>query len=319
MSEPAVRTVELTKRFGRRTAVSALDLEVPRGRIFGFLGPNGAGKTTTIKLLTGLYRPTTGSASVLGFDTVRQRDRVQGHIGYLPGDFAGYADHTGARFLGLIGALRGGVDRDYVDQLAERLHVDLDRRLGTLSHGNRQKIGIIQAFMNRPALIILDEPTNGLDPLVQREFLSMLREERDAGNTVLLSSHVLSEVAAVADAVAIIDNGTLLTVRSMSELHADSSRRVDLRFDDQVPVVVLRNAPGVQSVHVSGLVAEVSVRGSLAELFKSAAPYGVVDVRTHESDLADVFLGYYKPEGGDDAQRLSQGSLGPTQEPSRLG
>lgn len=256
---------------------------------------------------------------MLGFDTVRQRDLVQGHIGYLPGNFAGYDDHTGARFLGLIGALRGGVDQRHVDELADRLHVDLERRLGTLSHGNRQKIGIIQAFMNRPELLILDEPTNGLDPLVQREFLAMLREERDAGNTVLLSSHVLSEVAAVADTVAIIDNGTLLTVRSMSELDTESVRRVALRFDDQVPVVVLRNAPGVQDLHVSGLVAEVSVRGSLADLFKVAAPYGVVDVHTHESDLADVFLGYYAPEGGNDAKHVPQGGLGPAQEPSRLG
>ena len=234
-TEEAVRTVGLTKTFGSRAAVADLDLVVRRGSIFGYLGPNGAGKTTTIKLLTGLYRPTAGRATVLGTDVAADRDAVQARIGYLPGDFAGYPDHTGRRFLTLLGSLRGGVDGHYVHELAERFHLDLDRRLGTLSHGNRQKVGIIQAFMHRPDLVVLDEPTNGLDPLMQHEFLSLLRETRAAGATVLLSSHVLSEVSAVADDVGILAEGRLLATRSMSRLREESARRIDLRFRTRCP------------------------------------------------------------------------------------
>jgi len=316
----AVQTIALTKRFGRRTALDRVDLDVPVGSVFGYLGPNGAGKTTTIKLLAGLYRPSAGRALVLGQDTVLDRDVVQGTIGYLPGDFTGYADHTGERFLGFIGALRGGIDWDHVHLLAERFDIDLSRRLGHLSHGNRQKIGIIQAFMHKPRLLLLDEPTNGLDPLMQREFLSLLRETRARGGTVLLSSHVLSEVSAVADTIGIISEGRLLAVRSMTQLHADAVRRVDLTFAEAVPVGALRRAAGVRAVDVSGQVAQVAISGSLAELVQAAAPYRVVDVQTHETDLSDVFLGYYSKNGADrDDVGLHQGTLGPAQDVARVG
>jgi ABC-2 type transport system ATP-binding protein len=317
--EHAVQTSGLTKHFGGRVALQDLDLEVPVGSVFGYLGPNGAGKTTTIKLLAGLYRPTAGGAIVLGADVCAQRDTVQGRIGYLPGDFAGYADHTGRRLIGLLGALRGGIDWKQVGELAERFGVDLDRRLGTLSHGNRQKIGIIQAFMGRPELLILDEPTQGLDPLMQREFLALLRETASSGRTVLLSSHVLSEVEAIADTVAILDEGRLLTTRSMAQLHAEAVRRVELRFDDQVPIAALQKAAGVRRVEVVGLVAHVTITGSMAHLFRAAAPYGVVDAITHETDLADVFLGFYKEGGEGDAKHLREGAVGPTAESAHLG
>jgi beta-exotoxin I transport system ATP-binding protein len=314
----AVQTVGLSKRFGRRTALRDLDLSVPKGTIFGYLGPNGAGKTTTIKLLVGLYRPSAGRSVVLGTDVMAGRDRVQSRIGYLPGDFTGYRDHTGERFLHLIGSLRGGVDRVYIRELADRFSVDLSRRLGTLSHGNRQKVGIIMAFMNRPDLLLLDEPTNGLDPLMQRQFLDLLRETRDSGRTVLLSSHVLSEVSAVADHVGILSEGSLLAVRSMAQLHAEAVRRVDLTFDDDVPVGAIRTAGGVREVEVSGLTARVSLTGSMAELVRLVAPYGVVDISTHERDLSDVFMSYY--EGGTaDAHRVPQGAVGSAQGPARLG
>lgn len=318
--EHAVRTTGLTKFFGRRAALRELDLEVPVGSVFGYLGPNGAGKTTTIKLLAGLYRPTAGRAVVLGADVATERDRVQGRIGYLPGDFTGYADHTGRRLIGLLGALRGGVDWRHVGELAERFDVELDRRLGTLSHGNRQKIGIIQAFMGSPELLILDEPTQGLDPLMQREFLALLRETAASGRTVLLSSHVLSEVEAIADTVAILDEGRLLATRSMAELHAEAVRRVELRFDDLVPLAAIQQAAGVGRAEVVGQVAHVTVTGSMAELFRVAAPYGVVEVTTHETDLADLFLGFYK-QGGEEggAKHLREGAVGPATKPSRVG
>lgn len=307
----AVRTARLTKRFGARTAVDAVDLVVPTGSVVGYLGPNGAGKTTTLKIVAGLWRPTSGTASVLGMDVVRDRDRVQRRIGYLPGDFTGYPGMTGHQLLRLLGRLRGGLDEVLTAQLAERFAVDLDRRLGTLSHGNRQKVGIIQAFMHRPELLILDEPTTGLDPLMQREFLGLVREARDAGATVLLSSHVLSEVAALADHVAVIDSGKLRLSLPVADLLTRAVRQIDLTFTQPVPVRELEHAGGVHSVALTApRTARVAVGGSTADLLRTATPYGVSDIRTHEPDLADVFLGLYdRPEDSDD-QHLQQGALG---------
>jgi ABC-2 type transport system ATP-binding protein len=310
--EHAVRTTGLTKRFGDRYALRDLDLQVPTGCVFGYLGPNGAGKTTTIKLLAGLWRPTAGSATVLGVDVSEHRDAVQRRVGYLPGDFAGYPDMTGRQLLGLLGALRGGADWHSVTGLSERFDLELDRRIGTLSHGNRQKIGIVQAFMGRPELLILDEPTQGLDPLMQREFLRLLRETRDQGCTVLLSSHVLSEVEEIADMVGILDQGRLLATRSMVQLHADAVRRVDLRFEHEPPVQALRSAAGVRTVDVVGTTAHVTVTGSMAELLRAAAPHGVADATTHETDLADLFLGFYDERGDvPRAEHLREGAVGP--------
>ena len=317
---PAIRTSGLSKRFGSREALHELDLVVPQGTVFGYLGPNGAGKTTTIKLLVGLYRPSAGNATVLGRDVATDRDAVQSLIGYLPGDFTGYPDMSGRRFLSLIGSLRGHLDWPHVASLADRFDIDLDRRIGTLSHGNRQKIGIIQAFMNRPELLILDEPTSGLDPLMQREFLKLVKESQASGWTVLLSSHVLSEVAAVADRVGILNEGKLLAVKAMDDLRADAIRQVDLRFDDHVPAEPLRRSRGVVEVDVHGLTAHVSINGPMTELIRSAAPYGVVDVVSHETDLADIFLSYYGQKGeADDPKHLRESQVGPAKDAARLG
>jgi ABC-2 type transport system ATP-binding protein len=317
---PAIHTSGLSKRFGRREALHELDLLVPQGSVFGYLGPNGAGKTTTIKLLAGLYRPSAGSARVLGRDVAAGRDAVQSLIGYLPGDFTGYPEMTGRRFLSLIGSLRGQLDWPHVTSLADRFDIDLDRRIGTLSHGNRQKVGIIHAFMSRPQLLVLDEPTSGLDPLMQREFLALVRETQASGRAVLLSSHVLSEVAAVADTVGILNEGRLLAVRTLDDLRANAARHVELRFDDHVPAEPLRRARGVGRVEVSGLTAHVTVTGPMTELIRAAAPYGVVDVVTHETDLADVFLGYYGLKGeARDPQRVHQSHVGPATDAARLG
>ncbi|WP_202867927.1 ABC transporter ATP-binding protein [Kribbella pittospori] len=213
-----IRTRRLTKRFGHRTALDGLDLDVPAGMILGCLGPNGAGKTTTIRLLAGLIRPTSGSAMVFGFDAADQYDAIQRRIGYLPGDFVAYPDLTGRQYLSYFAHLYGGVERKRIELLAKRFDLDLAVRIGALSRGNRQKVGILQAFMHEPELLILDEPTAGLDPLMQREFRTLLRETRDAGRTVFLSSHVMSEVEAVADTVAILRAGQLVTTQSVQDL-----------------------------------------------------------------------------------------------------
>lgn len=296
--EPVVRTHQLTKHYGRTIALESLDLVVPPGIVFGCLGPNGAGKTTTIRLLAGLLRPTGGRAEVLGLDTVHEADHVQSRIGYLPGSFTAYAELTGEQYLRYLGELRGGVDPKRVGLLAKRLELDLTRRIGTLSHGNRQKVGIVQAFMNDPELLILDEPTIGLDPLMQREFLELVREARDAGRTVFLSSHILSEVEAVADVVGILRQGRLIVVESVDGLKAKALRRIDLTFADQPPAAVLRTVPGVREVHTSDAIAHLVVEGSTADLVAALAPYRVDDVVSHEADLEEIFLAYYATAEG---------------------
>ena len=294
--EPVVRTRELTKHYGRTVALESLDLEVPPGIVFGCLGPNGAGKTTAIRLLVGLLRPTRGHVEVLGTDATRHADDVQSRVGYLPGDFTAYPDLTGEQYLRYIGNLRGGVDADVVRLLAKRFELDLDRRIVALSHGNRQKVGIVQAFMSEPELLILDEPTSGLDPLMQREFLALVREVRDAGRTVFLSSHILSEVEAVADVVGILRRGHLVVVDEVEQLKRRALRRVDLHFAAPPPTRALAAVPGVQEVRVDGATAQVVVEGSMAELITTLAHYRVDDIVSHEADLEEVFLAHYAEE-----------------------
>jgi ABC-2 type transport system ATP-binding protein len=291
--EPVIRTYELTKHYGRTIALESLDLAVPPGIVFGCLGPNGAGKTTTIRLLVGLLRPTGGRAEVLGLDTVRDPDGVQSRIGYLPGAFTAYPDLTGEQYLRYLGALRGGVDPKRVALLAKRLELDLTRRIGTLSHGNRQKVGIVQAFMTDPEVLILDEPTTGLDPLMQREFLALVREARDDGRTVFLSSHILSEVEAVADVVGILRQGHLIVVEAVESLKAKALRRIDFTFADDPPAAMLQGIPGVREVNTSNATAHLVVEGSTADLIAALAPYRVENVVSQEADLEEIFLTYY--------------------------
>jgi ABC-2 type transport system ATP-binding protein len=289
----AIRTVGLTKDYGRRRALHELDLTVDSGTVFGYLGPNGAGKTTTIRLLAGLLRPSTGRAEVFGLDTVSRREAAQRRIGYLPGDFCAYPDLTGAQLLRYLGNLRSGVDWTAVDQLAKRFDLDLQLRIGTLSHGNRQKVGIIQAFMHAPDLLILDEPTNGLDPIMQREFLRLVRESRERGQTVFLSSHILSEVESVADTVGILREGRLLVTRAVEELKARTVRRFDLTFAREVPADQLRRVDQVRDVEIDGRIAHVVIEGTTAGLLRTAAPFEVTNIVTHEPDLGEIFLSYY--------------------------
>jgi ABC-2 type transport system ATP-binding protein len=291
-----IETRGLTKSYHRRPALRGIDLLVPPGVVCGYLGPNGAGKTTTIRILVGLIRPTAGRAEMFGMDVVRRREEVQRRIGYLPGEFVGYPDLSGDRYLRYLGRLRGGVDGKLVRRLVERLDVDLTTRIGALSHGNRQKIGIVQAFMHRPDLLVLDEPTAGLDPLAQREFLELVREARDDGRTVFLSSHVLSEVEAVADRVAILRGGTLLVVGSVDKLKAQALRRMELTFEDAPPLALLRTVPGVRQVVADRSTVHLVVEGSPADLLQAAAPHRIARVVTHEPDLEEIFVTYYERE-----------------------
>jgi ABC-2 type transport system ATP-binding protein len=298
---PAIRTAGLTKRYGDRPALNGVDLEVARGDVFGFLGPNGAGKTTTIRLLLDLIRPTAGRAEVLGFDSHRDSVAIRRRTGYLPGELALYGDLTGRETLTYLGSLRGGVEPGRIEELAERLGADLSRRVRELSAGNKQKIGLIQSLMHRPELLILDEPTNGLDPLVQQAFHELVLEAKIRGQTVFLSSHVLSEVERIADRVAIIRSGRLVQVDAVQAIKAKALRHLDFEFAAPAPAAAFIGLPGVRDVEIDGDHARISVEGSMDAVVKAAARFEVVSVVSREPNLEDAFLALYREEATDAA------------------
>ena len=293
---PAIHTEGLSKRFGKVEALADLSIDIGPGEVFGFLGPNGAGKTTMIRTILDEIRPTAGRAEILGMDTHTESVPIRRFIGYLPGDLQMYPNLTGRDLLTYFGNLRGGVDESEVQTIAERLEAELDRKIGDLSTGNRQKIGIIQAFMNSPDLLILDEPSTGLDPLVQREFQSMMREVAEQGRTVFLSSHTLSEVQRVADRVGIIRHGRLIALESVSELRRKAIRRVELDFASQPPVAKISAVPGVRNVDVEGHRVMLSFEGEMSELLAVTDGHELRDVSTQDADLEEIFLAYYHDE-----------------------
>jgi len=293
----AIHTEGLTKHYGDVQALVDLDLDIGPGEIFGFLGPNGAGKTTMIRTILDEIRPTSGRAAILGMDTHEQELEIRRFIGYVPGDLAMYPNLTGNDTLTYFANLRGGVDWEYIHLLAERLDADLTKKVGDLSSGNRQKVGLIQAFMNQPDVLIMDEPSSGLDPLVQREFQTMMREVAAAGRTVFLSSHTLSEVQRVADRVGIIRHGHLVAVEEVSSLRSKAIRRVDLYFDGAVEASVFEPIAGVRDVEVTNHHVTMSFDGRMEALLEaSAGRYTLVDINTQEADLEEIFLTYYRDE-----------------------
>ncbi len=293
MGEDVIHAENLTKFYGKQRGIIDLSLEVSRGEVFGYLGPNGAGKTTTIRTLMDFIRPTRGRASIFGLDTRRRSREIRRHIGYLPGEMALYENMTGGDLLRYLGNLRGGVDWAVVEGLAERLDLNLNQRIRSLSHGNKQKVGLVQAFMNRPQLLVLDEPTTGLDPLMQQQFYQIVAEARANGQTVLLSSHVLPEVERVCDRVAIIREGRLVAVETVASLKARPLRRLEIHFASTVPLDAFKDLPGVSDVSVDSTVLRCTIVGKLDAVVKAAARYEVVTMVTHEPTLEEVFLTYY--------------------------
>ena len=250
--DEAIRAEQLTKFYGPRRGVEDIDLVVRSGEVFGFLGPNGAGKTTTIRTLLDFIRPTRGRATVLGLDTRADAVAVHRRVGYLPGELELYEKLTGREVLEYFASLRGGVDGGYRDELAERFDLDIDTRISSYSSGNRQKVGLVQAFMHRPELLILDGPTSGLDPLVQQEFARLVGEVAAEGRTVFLSSHVLPEVERITDRVGIIRDGRLVVVEEVAALKARAVRHLDVLFAGPVPDGVFDGVAGVREVTVTG-------------------------------------------------------------------
>ncbi|MFC5006274.1 ABC transporter ATP-binding protein [Dactylosporangium cerinum] len=292
---PAIQTEALVKRYGRggTTALKGLDLTVSPGEVFGFLGPNGAGKSTTIRILVDLIRPTSGVVRVFGVEP-RSAPELRGKIGYLAGDFMANGRQTGRELLTYLGALRGGVPTQRIDQLASDWDLDLSKRIGSLSKGNRQKLGVLQAFMHRPPLLILDEPTSGLDPFLQRQFVALVRQAAANGQTVFMSSHVMSEVQQTCDRVGVIRSGSLVAVEHVDDLRKRALRQIEVHFNSDAPTL---DAGGISDVVVDGRVLRCKLSGDADGLVKALAQHHVVDLISEEPELEELFFTYYQHEG----------------------
>ena len=291
-SPPAIRTEGLTKRFGRTLALDGLDLEIVPGEVFGFLGPNGAGKSTTIALLLGLVRPTSGTASVFGCDPWRQATAAHRHVAYVPSEANLWAGLTGAETLRFLANVHGAVDERYRDELLERFDLDPDKKVRALSHGNRQKVLLVAAFASRADLLLLDEPTTGLDPLKEQVFQACVAEAQQRGQTVLLSSHVLSQVEAVCDRVAMLRSGRIIEIGHLDVLRGLVALHVRAVLDDVAPD--LTGVPGVANVVVRGSTLDCEVSGSMQPLLRALAAAGVHHLTTREPSLEELFVRHYE-------------------------
>lgn len=301
----AIRTVGLRKSYGPVPALRGVDLTVSRGEIFGFLGPNGAGKTTTIRCLLDLIRPDAGTIRVLGLDPQVDPVAVRSRTSYLPGELNLEQNLSAESLLRYLVELQGdSVEWSFVQQLAERLELNLERPIKNLSKGNKQKVGIIQALMVRPTLLLLDEPTAGLDPLMQQEVYHLLREAREEGATVFFSSHIIGEVEALADRVAILRDGVIVEQATPEQLTQLAVRRVHVHFCQPVDVQGLGQVPGVLVASHNGEQATLQVEGEMDALVKALAAYPISELTTESISLEQIFLAYYG--AGKPAQEVNQ-------------
>src|SRR5438552_7236920 len=293
-----IQTHQLTKSYGRSRGIIDVTFDIQEGEVFGFLGPNGAGKTTTMRTLMGLLRANSGSATIGGLDCWTQSTAVKKLVGYLPGEFSFDPGLRGAQIIEYLGHLRGGVDQAYLRSLVERLGLDPSKRFREYSHGNKQKLGLVQAFMHRPRLLIMDEPTNALDPLNQQEFYKLVAEVHAEGRTVFLSSHILPEVEHTCDRVAIIREGRLVKIDHVSALKDIHQHDVEITFAGPASVEWFMNVAGVANVAQGAdeHTLQVSVQGELTEIIHLASQHGATNIATHEPTLEEVFLRFYEPQ-----------------------
>jgi len=287
----AIHTKGLTKHYGSFTALDHLDLEVQKGEILGYLGPNGAGKTTTIRTILGLIKPTSGSAEIFGIDT--QKDKVRAHeqTAYIPGESAFWPNLTGAETLHLLGKVHGKIDETYRDELIKRFEFDPSKKVRVYSKGNRQKISIIAAFMTRAPLLIMDEPTSGLDPIMEQAFKQTVLEAKANEQTVFLSSHILEEVSALCDRVAILRAGKLIELGTLTDMRHLSALTVEATFGAQPPDV--SKIKGVTGVTITGRQLTCQIQGPVDQLLKVIADAHPKTLISHEPSLEELFLSLY--------------------------
>ena len=311
MSQPretVIRFDRTTKRFGSLTALDQLDLTVARGEIVGLLGPNGAGKTTTLRVLLGLLRPTSGRAEIFGIDAWRNPVEAHARLAFIPGEFTVWPGLTGGQMLDLLGSMAGGFDAAHRDELVERFAFDPSKRGRSYSKGNRQKIAVIAALMTRAPLLVMDEPSSGLDPLMTATFQDCLREARDRGQTVLLSSHVLAEVEAVCDRVAVLREGELVEEGTLGELRHLHANSVEAHYEGAPPQ--LDDLPGASDVHVDDGVIRLQYAGSPDALVKALARSEITSIQMREPSLEELFHAFYEP-----SERPSDGARRQRAEP----
>src|SRR3990167_2364825 len=293
MSSGVIVSKRLTKFYGTQRGVIDLDFSVFQGEVFCFLGPNGAGKTTTIRVLMDFMKPTEGQAEVFGLDSHANAIEIKRLVGYLPGEMHLYENLTGIEHLRFLAKFRDGVDWKFVDKLASRLQVDLNKKIKKMSHGNKQKVGLIQAFMHKPKLIILDEPTTGLDPLIQHEFYHLIADTKNQGSTFFVSSHNLPEVEKICDRVGIIREGQLVVVEKIEVLREKALRPLEVHFARPPKLTDFSGVAGIKDVRVEGNILRCTVVGTLDSFIKKLAKFEVINILSQEPNLEEVFLNFY--------------------------
>lgn len=299
--DPAIVVSNLSKQYSgaKKLSLDSLSLQVAPGEVYGFLGPNGAGKSTAIRILLNFLQPTSGSAAILGLDIVKNSVEIKNSVGYLSGDFAVYSKLTGAQYLDYMAELRPAVSKKYINELIKRLKAEPEKRMGDLSRGNRQKFGIIQAFMHQPKILILDEPTSGLDPLMQEQFYELIQEAKVRGSAVFMSSHILSEIQKTCDRVGIIRDGKLVDESSINDLQKEASQTFDITFSGPAPTGELKKLSGGKVTNVTETTVTLHMRGKLAPLFLLLSRHDVSKIDARNLDLEELFLGFYGKTGGE--------------------
>ena len=299
MSNNVIETRDLTVFYGKHRGIQDVNLAVRQGEVFGFLGPNGAGKSTTQRVLLDVIRPSKGRASIFGMDCQTQGSEIRQRVGYLPGELSLYPNMTGNQFLNLLAGINGAkVDTTYRNGLFERLQFDPSRKMSQYSRGNKQKVGLIAAFMSKPDLLILDEPTGGLDPLVQQTVMELVREVKDDGRTVFFSSHILPEVEAVCDRVGIIREGQLIQTSTVDALTKQAFKRVRLTLKEMPEIGRFNSINGVTETTRNGNDLDLEVRANIDQVMQTALQFGLADLDVLPVTLEEIFLAFYERGNG---------------------
>lgn len=293
--DEAIKTIGLSKRYGQFSALAPLDLIVKKGEVLGYLGPNGAGKTTTIRAILGLIKPSSGSVTIFGLDALKHKIDAHKRIAYVPGESVFWPALTGAETLALLGSIHGQIDKTYQEELINRFQFEPDKKVRTYSKGNRQKINLIAALSTRADLLIMDEPTTGLDPIMEQAFKTSILEAKANGQTIFLSSHILEEVEALCDRVAILRSGKLVELGTLSEMRHLSAVTVQATFESNPPKVT--HISGVSNVHIAGHQITCQVRGPIEPLFKELIASHPKSLLSREPSLEELFLALYGKEG----------------------